>query len=324
QGSDQGLWSSDGTAPGTSRITPSRLTFPGGPNLVPIGDRAYFVGTDAEHGGELWVTDGTAASTHLVADTLAGPSGSDVSDLQPAFTGKLVFRAFNGSSSFFFVTDGTEAGTRRFEDAYPFIGEFGDVFAGGKSYFRRGEPLELWASDGTAAGTVRLVDSSVYVADLTAAGNRVLFPVSIDSTYLGLYASDGTPAGTHRIGLDLVLSHSIPPTPLGERIVFLARPQGGPSHQSLWVTDGTEAGTRLLVDPADDFDGFSYVTPFAGRLLLGGRANLWLTDGTPEGTSIELTFPIDEVPFVTVAGDRGYFSRYTEETGSELWALRVE
>ncbi len=327
EGFGQALWRSDGTAPGTFPISPPGVTFARGLNLVPIGDRAYFIGTDADHGEELWVTDGTLASTHLVADTLAGPSSSGVSDLQSAFSGKLVFQAYDGTSNFYFVTDGTEAGTRRFEDVYPFIGEFGGVFAGGKSYFRRGdtvEQLELWVSDGTAAGTVRLLDSSVYVADLTVAGNRVLFPVSMGSTYLGLYVSDGTPAGTRRIGSDLVLSSGIQPTAFGERIVFSARRQGGDDHTSLWGTDGTEAGTRIVAEPADEFDRFIYATPFADRVLVGGRSNLWLTDGTPEGTSIELTFPIDKVPFITVAGDRGYFPRYTEETGSELWALRVE
>ncbi len=326
EGLGQALWRTDGTVSGTFQISPPGVTFPRGLNLVPIGDRAFFIGTDADHGEELWVTDGTLASTHLVADTLSGPSSSGVSDLQPAFGGTLVFRGYNGTSTFYFVTDGTEAGTRRFEDAYPFIGEFGGVFAGGKSYFRRGETaeeLELWVSDGTAAGTLRLFDSSFYVDDVVAGGNRVLFQVSMGSTYLGLYVSDGTAAGTRLVGSDLVLSRDTEPTALGERILFSARRQGGEDHTSLWATDGTEADTRMLIEPADEFDRFRYTTPFAGRLLVGGRSNLWLTDGTPEGTSVELTFPIDTVPFANVAGDRGFFSRFTEEAGSELWAFRL-
>ncbi len=322
---DYTLWRTDATAQGTFQISPPGLSFPH--DFVTVGDRAYFIATDAAHGEELWVTDGTAASTHIVADTLAGPASSGVSNLQPAFSGRLVFRAYDGTSNYSFVTDGTAAGTRRFEDAYPFIGEFGGDFAGGKSYFRRevaDGQLELWASDGTAAGTIRLFDSSVYVADLTVVGDRVLFAVSIDATYLGLYASDGTPAGTRLLHSDLVLEDRFQPAALGQGIVFLARHQGGHEHRSLWVTDGTAAGTRLLVDPPDDFDRFPSVTPFADRLLLSGRSNLWLTDGTPEGTTVALTFPIDEVPFLTTAGDRAFYSRYSEEIGTELWALRVE
>lgn len=79
-----------------------------------------------------------------------------------------------------------------------------------------------------------------------------------------------------------------------------------------------------MIEPADEFDRFNYATPFAGRLLVGGRSNLWLTDGTPEGTSVELTFPIDTVPFANVAGENGYFPRFTEEAGFELWAFRLE
>lgn len=82
-------------------------------------------------------------------------------------------------------------------------------------------------SDGTAAGTLRLFDSSFSVGEVVAGGNRVLFQVSMGSTQLGVYVSDGTPAGTRLVGSDLVLSGSIQPTSIEERIFFSARRQDG-------------------------------------------------------------------------------------------------
>ena len=64
------LWSADGTAAGFSRLTPPGVEVRSA--LVVLGtgtgSRAVFAASDAEHGIELWVTEGTPASTHLLVD----------------------------------------------------------------------------------------------------------------------------------------------------------------------------------------------------------------------------------------------------------------
>src|SRR5687768_7813615 len=41
-----------------------------------VGDTLYFPARTAEHGVELWRSDGTVAGTRLVKDLLPGPNGS--------------------------------------------------------------------------------------------------------------------------------------------------------------------------------------------------------------------------------------------------------
>ena len=66
--------------------------------------------------------------------------------------------------------------------------------------------------------------------------------------------------------------------------------------QELWVSDGTQAGTRLVrdispgvyaSDPAQftAMDGILYFTAYDGG---GGPRRLWRSDGTPEGTRLVL------------------------------------
>jgi ELWxxDGT repeat protein len=86
-----------------------------------------FSAGDATHGYELWVTDGTAAGTHLVADINPGtytspggasyPNSSSPSDLTAIGDGRVVFSAHDGTNGTeLWVTDGTAAGTHLVDD----------------------------------------------------------------------------------------------------------------------------------------------------------------------------------------------------------------
>ena len=78
---------------------------------------------------------------------------------------------------------------------------------GGRLFFRASDGLtptfagaELWSTDGTAAGTVRVKDihptGSSSPAYLTAVGSVVLFSASEGTNGTELWKSDGTEAGT--------------------------------------------------------------------------------------------------------------------------------
>ena len=85
------------------------------------GYKAYFSATDAEHGEELWVTDGTPSGTHIVKDINPGVSSSEIQWLT-RFNDKVVFSAKdtedNGSE--LWISDGTEEGTNMIKDIHEF------------------------------------------------------------------------------------------------------------------------------------------------------------------------------------------------------------
>ena len=114
---------------------------------------------------------------------------------------------------------------------------------------------------------------------------------------------------------------------LGGVAVFSATDSRG---RELWVTDGTEAGTRILRDlcPGSCDGAPQSLTPFGGGVLFAGNdsvagTELWFTDGTPEGTRLVKDIcpgssgsgPLN----LTRVGDHVFFTAYLSTTGTELW-----
>ncbi len=75
-----------------------------------VGDRVWFAAEDPVHGRELWVSDGTAAGTHMVADIAPGPAYSYPEDLAPTADG-VFFTAVGEGSRMVWYSDGTADGT---------------------------------------------------------------------------------------------------------------------------------------------------------------------------------------------------------------------
>ena len=48
--------------------------------MIPCGRHLFFAAADAQHGFELWASDGSAAGTHLVQDLTPGLASSHISD----------------------------------------------------------------------------------------------------------------------------------------------------------------------------------------------------------------------------------------------------
>lgn len=225
-------------------------------HLLEIGNRLFFAGLDAQHGSELWTTDGTPAGTRLVEDLCPG------------------------------ICDGSPRG---FQAAL------------GHAFFKDAEG-HLWASDGTAAGTVRLallpLADSIATLDLATLRGRVVFTGFDDRNGPQPWVSDLTPAGTDALlplgGITLAGSGRIwNLTPFGDRVLF----SGCDGESSgIFVSDGTAAGTVLLPGTEGPLEGpCTIYHPFVRFTLLGdvaifeSQGKLWRTDGTPGGTSPLLT-----------------------------------
>jgi ELWxxDGT repeat protein len=155
---------------------------------------------------------------------------------------------------------------------------------------------------GIAAATppvlVRDIDSRRATASglpaphsLVAVGGKVVFLASEYSSGTELWVTDGTAHGTQML-LDScpgVCSSPIALLGSNARHIFF---QVGVGLGQLWRTDGTRAGTVLLVAAQDIRESFGTAVAFLGRpggayfrACTGGLGcELWTTDGTAAGT----------------------------------------
>lgn len=193
------LYVSDGTPAGTALFAD---LFPGSPSsevtgLVTCGPLLFFHAMPtASVGRELWVTDGTLAGTRMLPELVPGARSPQVSD-QVGSSGRW-FAVLDdyAHGRELWTSDGTPAGTRMVVDLLPGLGhgvQAGSLIAiPGTSLVAfvgsDGEHgLQLWLSDGTAAGTTRfgrmgtLPGSGASVArNLGVAGERLYFTGGVE------------------------------------------------------------------------------------------------------------------------------------------------
>lgn len=183
----------------------------------------------------------------------------------------------------------------------------------------------MYTTDGTKAGTsehtigvdVNNLESSIAGGQFAQLGNELLIfdqatsMVGQPPTFKFLLTDDTTGGTT-------TFTIPGPPLPLtfnpglffsfGNLVLFSATDYGG--SNSLWVSDGTAAGTKPLsiAGAAGDSLGFEPhdFTRFGGSVLFSGRdashySGLWITDGTAAGTH-ELTTNTSAGNITVVAG----------------------
>lgn len=136
------------------------------------------------------------------------------------------------------------------------------LLGNGKVLFKadsNGAGVELWATNGTEAGTVMVSDikvgsnSSSPSALMTLGNGKAVFAAQSAGTAWEMWVSNGTAAGTQALGtVSPVLQDAFGASPfvkLGlDRVLF--RGADAASGTEWWVTDGTANGTQLLKDVA--------------------------------------------------------------------------
>jgi ELWxxDGT repeat protein len=141
---------------------------------------------------------------------------------------------------------------------------------------------ELWKSDGTQAGTVRVLDGQQgntisNIGPLWSAGGVLYFQ---DTFRLVLWRSDGTQSGTISLApTSVALPYFSAATELNGKLYLLAT-------NGLWVTDGTAAGLRQVKQVTNTA---SQIVQANGTLFFltftqGQGSQLWRSDGTEAGT----------------------------------------
>jgi ELWxxDGT repeat protein len=300
-----------------------------------LGNRLLFstVGVNDKDGGILWSTDGTAAGTVQISSSLCP---FPCQQIVPVAVGNgiavLKIVVDRGASLFRLArTDGTPAGTYLLSDSFDPGAE--PVFAQPDFFFfgHCSEPgvCQLWASDGTAAGTRPVPAANGLTFSVfhgfTPWNGRLCFSGLQSDGAQSLWCSDGTTAGT------------IPLAPLVEPDDEVSRLAATPSHlfftsgvsgqagQELWVSDGVPGSARQLTGFPIDVDSLA-ADPDADAVIFathrdGHGTEIWRSDGTAAGTVSLLEMPpgllISQLP--RHLGSRWVFAAGADGQASALW-----
>ena len=313
------LWAVDPVSGARERLTNAayssgmaRLARP----MAQFGDRLVF---EQQTARDLWITNGTPQGTRALTP---GPPWTGRENAVCALPDRLVIaRPVDSSNHDILVSDGDPASnqvllrTTLLDGLTAFQHAGVCYFAALSNYYDR---WMVWRSDGTAAGTqlvrevsgvrpgaIAQLGGALYVADSSPTAFRVM-RVDTGESVLSL------PAGTFVVPqLQRV----------GTRLAFLApfAQPGANALQSLYVSDGTSAGTRRLDWPAGFIVGSTLRFHAVGERLLTSDAAgaVWAVDpasGTfaALGTHIRLASG-----FAAVDGDALFAA--VDARGEEVW-----
>lgn len=253
ENNDYELWTSDGTAAGTSELM-DLYTGGSGVNtdapLISYNGKVYFSGTSTSYSDyELFVTDGTIVGTTIVKDISPVNQFGMNFGSEPSgwflFNNSLYFTASDGTNDGLWKTDGTEAGTVVVKS--PISGFSAPIIFKNELYFG-GSNYSLWKTDGTDAGTVMIKD---LVGNPRGANNDFIFThyttsLTVPPYYENqLWKSDGTTAGTTEVSYDMGMTSSN--NVIGNNMYITRTDSGSVTEVGIWVTDGTEAGTSKVL-----------------------------------------------------------------------------
>lgn len=286
-------------------------------NLTDVNGTLFFTARTANHGIELWKSNGTPASTVLVKDIHTGTANANPAHLTNV-NGTLFFAATDAANGTeLWKSDGTEVGTVLVKDIYPgtnssrlnnFVNINGTLFF---SATDGTNGIELWKSDGTESGTIMVKDIRPGSASMlgnsedgyfTNVNGTLFFAATNGSNGTELWKSDGTGAGTVQVK-DIrpgVTSSTPRNLASAENTLYFWADAPGYGHE-IWKSDGTELGTVMVKDinvgswgaiPSSSLgDPINVICSFnEGAFFVANNGNsgvgseLWKTDGTEAGT----------------------------------------
>jgi len=345
------IWRTDGTSAGTFPVTEGfQAPFAPMSSLSSLaGNRLFFVACTPELGCEPWSSDGTWEGTSPVGEIVPGPGNANIQgirDIAAAGARAFLIAGDSDATLSLWIADADAHTVKRLRGV-PRVRHLvalsgagpGRIFFIGED--TQGGGLEIWTSDGTAAGTREVQTFSSYPRLLSALGDKLFF-VAPGTDGEELWTSGGTAVGTRAL-----TSFQAPSPfeqtywlkPLGGKLYFVA---DDVTHGAeLWVSDGTAAGTHLVrainppVNPDGDPANFPFLdtelTPAGDYLFFraddgkdgGHGTELWRSDGTPGGTE-RLTDicagQCSSVPAsITVHAGRVFFAADDGFSGTELW-----
>ena len=331
-------------------------------NLTAMGNTLFFTATNSTYGTELWAIVGTSSPSVInIAAGVAGSSPSNLTVMGVVVNGtkvdRLFFTANEGTSGSnrgaeLWTSDGTTAGTTCVLDIVTGTGSSnpGNLAVVRSNSTATSDALfftawdathgvELWKSNGTAAGTacINICDdssavTSSYPSKLTAVGNTLFFTATTSTAGTELWKSDGTLSGTECINIcsdATAVTSSYPSnlTAVGNTLFFTATE--GTNGTELWkyqsgaasLAKDIRTGDYISSSPANltNVNGVLY---FTATDATGGN-ELWKSDGTAAGTvrvkDICEGFGGSSVSDLTVMGNVLFFAATDAAGNRRLW-----
>jgi ELWxxDGT repeat protein len=308
------LWSSDGTATGTNIITDLRPgKFGSSPRKMAATKNGLVFFASADGSGlEMYTSDGTSAGTTLI-EVIGEPSREAYVREIIEWNGYAFFTVtiYSDDTYEFWRTDGSIEGTLRLGQYY--VEKM--IPAANQLYFiQRGvdpevspthAPAYLGFSDGTAAGThihqgLPVHSCSLDYESWAVIGDQLYFAWCDSESDQELWQAANPYSQLARVK-DINLQGSSNPESLAvfaNEVYFTA--DDGLHGPALWKTDGTNSGTKLVIEkPAYD------ITPYSGGFFFI-EDGLWVSDGTAEGTERLADINVS-VSDMIVAGDHLFY-----------------
>ena len=302
-------------------INPAGASSPS--DLVAVGNRLYFVADDGTHGRELWRTDGTTASTSLVADVRQGRSSSNP-DLLAGAGNTLFFSANDGvHGRELWRTDGSIQGTQLVKNITSGAGgtEFGQaaVMLGSRLFFVANG--HSWVTNGNAAETRNIGPMATTFVPFA---NRMFFLSGPYPYEQRIWKSDGTAAGTALASWSPLEVNELAAT---DSTLFMLSGVQTPAQNTpptLWKTDGTKAGTVRLTVPKELDQAYGLVTTASQAFFFDENydpdetAQLWRSNGSVAGTKPLAIVPIP-IPTPRAVSDNLMFFGNSGGANWQLW-----
>ena len=345
------LWRTDGTAAGTSLVADIGVsTNSGSPislTVLPNNSGFVFRGVNNK-GNEPWVSDGTTAGTMILKDIFPFSGSSIGFPTRFMRLGNFLYFTAEDSNNGegLWRTDCTPAGTLFGVDPNPLgtAGPYASDYAmlNNELYFSSYEPAtgyEAWKTDGTPAGTMLVADSwpgngSGQPTDYTAFQGEVYFFARTPTNFQYHLMATGTTPGSLRSVLLLPFKANGGEYPgdlqvFGNQLMFtLGDDVNG---REWWVSDGTTAGTHLLINldgtPSNSAGNTVHELASGFGVLfsvgVGTGREVFVTDGTAAGTTLvkDLQPAIGTLGSspseLTALGNSLYFSATNGTTGPE-------
>ncbi len=301
-----------------------------------FGDKLFFGfrSIKSQAGVELYVSDGSSNGTKLLVDIERGRPSSYPSHFN-TIGNRIFFSAETSSQGQEpWVSDGTQKGTHSLGDLSKGVGSShpqASIGWDGRAWLiaqKRSQPFSLFYTDPKAGGIVGNIPFKSFANGLSRGGILAAtesFLLVADPIFSGsVYAirKNKQTYKAQRLSLDPKGLDTISLLPFKGKILILGTLASNPRRRSLWLTDGTKAGTKGIATFVRNPSSDQGLRPLGSRrALFVADGRIWTTDGSPKGTKVLVSKQIFRNPRpLRLSGGLLLFAAEDDLHGREPWA----